>query len=819
MVGLADLFFEQGRFEEALALDRRALEIRRSQPGADLREVAKAERNLGVSLTRLAYLKEAEAHLREAVRIAERLDPPDPRETAFAVKELAENVRTQSRYEEAVSLLERAVGLAEENLGPDDPDLVELLISLSGVYRDLHRFAECQWRHRQAWEVLRRAKEPSDLFRLSLLNNEAEIRRFQGDAAGAERFFREALALAAEVLPEAHPSRATYMNQLALLLLEQERYQEAEPLLLEALAVRTRALGPDHPELADTYIELGQLYAASGRAKLALENGQEAISIRERQLGMKHPDVASALVAQAEIVETEGTRRELLDRAIAILRETPAEPRTLARGLSLRSRLPGGNPIRDLTESLDIVERLRPEAGGSEWTRSRFLSQYLDDYNRMVTLALESGDPGKAFEYSERRRARALLDQMAITSVDLRAGIAPADRARLEEREASLASSIAESRERLRVLRDAQSDREEIASVERELERRQEEFSSLYEEIKNASRLWRGQSDLPGGGTMALSQFQEQVVGAKSLALVYVVGQEVSYVLVVPPPGQPPVFHRLEIAEADAPLLGVARGPLTISNLGSALAPSPETLNPALPEGLLADLASPPTLASRNRRLPRQLHALFHTLIPPAVWNRLRGLDEVILIPDGILFQFPFDALVVDPGKGTPEETRYWLDDGPPIRYASSATLLSNLERRPRAERGNEGPMAVSVSNPSYDAEGRLRPLPATALETDALKQRFGITRVDVLQGPDATEPRVRAALQGPPFVHLGTHGVVDPSATALYASLALASPKEIRTTDNDGCARALRDLRARARCRAGRPVRVLHSWGKCRRR
>jgi CHAT domain-containing protein len=28
---------------------------------------------------------------------------------------------------------------------------------------------------------------------------------------------------------------------------------------------------------------------------------------------------------------------------------------------------------------------------------------------------------------------------------------------------------------------------------------------------------------------------------------------------------------------------------------------------------------------------------------------------------------------------------------------------------------------------------------------------------------------------------------LVDPSATALYASLALASPKEIRTTDNDG--------------------------------
>jgi CHAT domain-containing protein/tetratricopeptide (TPR) repeat protein len=800
IVRLADLYFEQGRFEESLGLDRRALEIRVSQPVVDPPELASAERNLGVSLTRLAYLREGEEHLLKAVSAAEGLDPPEPRGLAYALKELAENARVRGRHEEALTLLERAVRLAEENFAPDDPDRIEILISLSGIYRDLHRFAECQWRHRQAWEVFRSATTKSDLLRLSLLNNEAEIRRFQGDAAGAERFYREALDLTVQVLPEAHPWRATYLTQLALLLMERRRFSEAEPLLLEALSIRNRALRPDHPELAETYLELGELYGAAARKEEALDSFQTAIAIRERRLGVMHPEVAAVLVAQAEVVERDEARQELLDRAIAILRQTGAEPRTLARALSLRSRIAGQDQARYLTESLAIVERLRPEAGGSEWTRSRFLSRYLDDYNRRIALAVNAGDVETAFEYSEKRRARALLDQMASTSVELRAGIAPLDRRRLEQRESSLASSIAETRERLRILRAGEDQRETIAKLERELERLREEFVSLYEEIKNASPLWRGQSALPGGGTVGLSRFQEQVLGSRSAALVYVIGREGSHVLAVPPRGRSPEFHRLEIAEGDAPLLGVAAGPLTASTLAEVLAPSPMALNPALPEGLLADLASPPTLASRNRRLPRQLHALFHTLVPAAVWSELDGLDEVIVIPDGILFQFPFDALVIDPGEGNLEGARFWLDQGPPIRYGSSATFLANLEARPQGE-PSTGPLAVSVSNPSYDpekeaselpatgsSESGLRPLPATALETDALLRTFGSAQVAVLQGPNATEPHVRAALEGrPAFVHFGTHGLIDPSSAALFASLALSPPKEIRTTANDG--------------------------------
>jgi CHAT domain-containing protein len=78
-------------------------------------------------------------------------------------------------------------------------------------------------------------------------------------------------------------------------------------------------------------------------------------------------------------------------------------------------------------------------------------------------------------------------------------------------------------------------------------------------------------------------------------------------------------------------------------------------------------------------------------------------------------------------------------------------------------------------------AGGSLEPLPATAAETEAIRRAFahGATagRVTVLQGREATEARLRAALPGTRYLHLATHALVDEQRSALFAALALTPP------------------------------------------
>jgi hypothetical protein len=86
------------------------------------------------------------------------------------------------------------------------------------------------------------------------------------------------------------------------------------------------------------------------------------------------------------------------------------------------------------------------------------------------------------------------------------------------------------------------------------------EFETLYQEIKNASRFWRGRAGL--GDVVGLADLQRELVPRDGLVLYYSVGAERSFLFVVPPRGQRPQAWPLKVP-AGANALAVDAGPLT----------------------------------------------------------------------------------------------------------------------------------------------------------------------------------------------------------------------------------------------------------------
>jgi CHAT domain-containing protein len=301
------------------------------------------------------------------------------------------------------------------------------------------------------------------------------------------------------------------------------------------------------------------------------------------------------------------------------------------------------------------------------------------------------------------------------------------------------------------------------------------------------------------------------VVARDGLVLSYQVGAEESYVFVIPPRGRDLQVMALEVTGSVASDLGIEPGPLTTSILQTILA-GESTTEGNQRGGLFHDLStSARGVKAAGRGQPRdpeaRLYALWQVLLPEAVWADVEPTAEVVIIPDGPLHYLPFEALVVDHAR-TQNGVTYWLDAGPPIRYAASATALANITRRPsvRAAAAAAGPMMLSVSDPVFDpaeveslqqgAEGDvagaaptrdgversgwLVRLPGTALETQAVRETFGsgaATRLEVLSGLEATESNLRASVQGKRYLHFATHGLVDQRRGILFASLALTPP------------------------------------------
>jgi tetratricopeptide (TPR) repeat protein len=788
---LSGLAYDSGEWGRCEALDRRVLALRLEHVDEGHPDVAAARQNLALTLYRLDRAAEAEPLLRAAAAALERLDPPRQEALADALGYLAESLRAQGRYKEAEALFVRAL-----ELGPGDPSTV--LSNLAGLHRDANRYGEALVLLSRALAI-EEARDPPVLAELvALWNNTAELYRFQGDLREAEQYYRKAVAGAREAFGPAHPRYGTMLSQLAELLREAGRVGEAEPLYRDALSLKSRALGPDHPSVAHTHEGLGRMLSSVGRLDAAEAELRASLRIRETRLGPRHPECALARLAVAELLDGLPARRleaqALLDSLIADLGSSPAEARARARGLALRARMRQRAGDRagaraDLSHSLDIVDALRPEVGGGARTRARYSAGYAADFAQLARWLADDGNAEGAFEVLERFRARTLLDELAAGRVDFKSGIDPSSLPALEAREARLLASMAATRDalsRLDMAAGARGYAEERRLLDERLSRAETEYQRLYEDMRNASRLWRGFA--ARDGAPSLREVQARIVPPGGLLLSYLVDDDGVLLFVVPPVGRPDVVP-LAVSGENAGELRVPPGPLTLGTLQRVLAP--EAIDPGSASGLLGLLGRAPVTGRGRPAVERALHGLWRSLVPEATWERVKASSEVVVVPDRILHRLPFEALVV---SRTADGPRYWLDEGPPVRYAASAAALLTLTSRPPATRGQD---LVSVFDPAYaprggggDAPAALGKLPGTAVEAAAVRAAFlarAALGVTTLSGPDAREPRVRAALQEGRYLHLAVHGLVDETRSELFAALALASPAGQATPADDG--------------------------------
>src|SRR5262249_38866251 len=165
----------------------------------------------------------------------------------------------------------------------------------------------------------------------------------------------------------------------------------------------------------------------------------------------------------------------------------------------------------------------------------------------------------------------------------------------------------------------------------------------------------------------------------------------------------------------------------------------------------------------------------------------LHAATTAIVVPDAGLHLLPFEALVFEP-RAAHHGARFWLDDGPAVRYASSASSWLALEtRRARGGRAVTS-SAPSVCDPRFAVGAHCPALPAPRLESGALVTALGPAPVTVLSGDSATEEAVRRELPRARLLHFATHGFVTSRRSDVLAGLVLAAPADSgAAAENDG--------------------------------
>ncbi|MGP1308666.1 MAG: tetratricopeptide repeat protein [Phycisphaerales bacterium] len=286
--GLADTMTALGLFDEAERPQARALELRRTTPGAATDQLLRSMRGAAYLLLNQTRPKEAEAIFRKTLEIAEDDFGPESSEATHALHGIAEALYQQARITEAEEIFRREYEINVRTLGEDHPRTIGVQNSVGWMLYMDSRPAEAEVWLRRAYEGGRRVDGPEDQRTITTMRNLAETLAEQGKFDEAEPYYRGAVELCRRHLGNEHPLTLHNIDSLGLFLERAGRYDEARPCFEEAMEARIETLGELDVDTLTSINNMGWLHHRMGDYEAAERYLRRALAGRRAALGDDH---------------------------------------------------------------------------------------------------------------------------------------------------------------------------------------------------------------------------------------------------------------------------------------------------------------------------------------------------------------------------------------------------------------------------------------------------------------------------------------------------------------------------------------------------
>jgi CHAT domain-containing protein len=232
------------------------------------------------------------------LELAERESGPDHPDVGSALNDLAVLFWKQGRFADAEGLTERSLAIYEKALGPEHPFVAAALGNLAGLYRYRGKYTDAERLLKRSLAITEKSqgKEHPDV--ALALTNLADLYEAIGRSGDTEALYKRAIAIAEKALGPDHPNVADSLNSLAGLYWSQGRHADAEPLYQRVLTIREKTFGPDAPQVASALGNLTQLHASQSAwspAMLAIERATSILTHHGRAIAFHRADRKSEI--------------------------------------------------------------------------------------------------------------------------------------------------------------------------------------------------------------------------------------------------------------------------------------------------------------------------------------------------------------------------------------------------------------------------------------------------------------------------------------------------------------------------------------------
>ena len=681
-------------------------------------------------------------------------------------------------HDRALASLRKSLDLFQEmarSIPAYEAAAIDRLIDIADVYITIGDFSHSLDYFNQAIERARKSGKNSQLQRaLNLLGTlYIEI----GDFASAAESLRESLRIARGI-PDKE-GIATALLNLAVTAHRQGRYDEALAHCKEALAL---VVPNQIAYLVSTLKQtMGIIHQARGEYPEASDYFTEALALAEKAGDIYRQSAAQWRKGELQyLLRDYGEAVQLADASYRTSSEAHI-PLISYLALSLKGKALLAQRQYEpaeaaLTAAIDLVEWMRSRlAGGAEERAYFFQGGKINAYQSMVDLSTVRNKPDQALLYSERAKARVLLDIMQHGKANIARAMTDEERRierALRERLALLNTELYAATQASR------GDRSRVSQLEADLDRARMEYVSFRNKLYiNHPELRAQRAD---SLAISLRDLGSLVPDSNTAVLEYVVADDKTTLILI---------TRSDV-KSDIPDIRTVVIDVNIRTLAG------------LVDEFREQLGNPHVLAHKTSG------RLYDLLIRPAEQS-LQGRRNVIIVPDRVLWDLPFQALRHDSGI-------YFIEKYS-LLYAPSLAVLKEMYLRdeghqaaavPRAAEsstcallalGNPKlPVNVSQSGKPLRGSRGLQVLPEAEIEVKSIARLYGPAS-KVYVGASAREALAKSEMPRCDVLHFATHGLLD-DGNPMYSRIVLS--RDEATRDEDGLleAREIMDLDLTAR-------------------
>jgi tetratricopeptide (TPR) repeat protein len=287
---MTHLFVHEKKYEEAVPLLKRALDIRMKALGENNMLTAENLGNLALVDHKLGDDLEAEKLYQRALEIKEKKLGDRSPSVAITKTNLANLYAEMKNFSEAKTLYMDALAIDEKAYGGNHEEVANDTLNLGILLYSCNH-------PQDALEYLQRSVKINET---TAAPGEAQVRALHyiglcqamlKSPAEAEKSYKQALAVQEAIKGKGHPDTIVHILNIAKVADEQGRKDEAEKLYKDSLGTLATALPADKYTLTECQLELGHFYhrhnqndEAEKNYKSALQNYEELTRDQQRKL-------------------------------------------------------------------------------------------------------------------------------------------------------------------------------------------------------------------------------------------------------------------------------------------------------------------------------------------------------------------------------------------------------------------------------------------------------------------------------------------------------------------------------------------------------